>query len=449
MGRSSKSRREDCESDTVLDEEQRHRHSRRDRRDKTERPRRDDKEETQRHSHHRRRSSKHSNQEEDGQKPRKKRTKDRGEVDKHRRDSSRKRHRSDSTDGRDDRKKKKKSKDDRRSKSKNRQVEGDDDKQPVIATKTPLCVDPTKLFNLGDRRGHPPELLLEEKSDYFAYHKHLWLYLYRERSTAFNDLSSEEARVAFSDFVLRYNSGDLAAGYYSTSLPVEALEECQTTRHSWNLKISDQEDKSLQVFQIGVHKQTEYQAASQTVDHAQSTSTTDKARMPPPGAPQQRSIVEQTNKSDSSNHYYQSQNNYTNRKTSDQWQAERVANQRVREHAQTVQEELGGGRKEGRERQIEKRKERSDRIHGASGASREETELNDDALYGVGGESSDYSRALASSQQRAANNTARKQARVQELQQKEQERQTAMLESLGLSHKIGQKIQIQPRNDAG
>lgn len=95
---------------------------------------------------------------------------------------------------------------------------------------------------------------------------------------------------------------------------------------------------------------------------------------------------------------------------------------------------------------IEKRQERASLIHGANKYA-PEVELDDAALYG-GGSSDDFRRALAASQKRAAVQEAKKQARIEELQQKEEEKKLAMLQMLGLSHKIGQsKIQIPPRND--
>lgn len=300
--------------------------------------------------------------------------------------------------------------------------------------KTQLIVDKSKLFPLGDPLGHPPDTLLDSGADYFSFHKHLWLYLYRDCSIAFNDLSSEEARSVFSDFVKRYNAGELEIGYYAENLPVAALEECKTTRHSWGLKISDQEDKSLQVLHEGVHKQTEYLAQPRTAEQNVSSSgnnlTSSTTNRLPPGARPSGALKDDERR----------------KTTPEDRHMERLVNRRLREHVKTADEELTGGRKEGRERVFEKRKELSAKIHGAS-RDAEAVELNDDALYG--GDGAEFQRALASSKQRAADQVSRKHARATELQQKEHEKQKAMLEMLGLSDKIqaGQKIQIQPRND--
>jgi hypothetical protein len=124
-----------------------------------------------------------------------------------------------------------------------------------------------------------------------------------------------------------------------------------------------------------------------------------------------------------------------------------LSNRRLKDHVQTTMEELTGGRKEGRERQIENRQERAVKIHGASRDKGDILELDDTALYGGNG-NDEFQRLAAASKQRAKVHEAKKQERILELQQKEQQKQNAMLQMLGLSHKIGvAKIEIQPRND--
>jgi hypothetical protein len=43
--------------------------------------------------------------------------------------------------------------------------------------------------------GHAPDQPLDDDKDYFAFHKHFWLYLYSEEKVAFNDLTAEESRL--------------------------------------------------------------------------------------------------------------------------------------------------------------------------------------------------------------------------------------------------------------
>ena len=125
---------------------------------------------------------------------------------------------------------------------------------------------------------------------------------------------------------------------------------------------------------------------------------------------------------------------------------ERVANRRLKEHIRTAEEEFSGGRKEGRERLIEKRKEVGARTHAASRdreASAAAPELGDDVLYG-----GDDRQQFAREKERAARREASRGQRLNELQTKEKERQEAMFKQLGLTNiKPGEKITIKPRDD--
>jgi len=276
------------------------------------------------------------------------------------------------------------------------------------------------LIPLGEPLGHAPETLLDAEKDYFAYHQHLWLYLYREEGAAFNDLTSDESREAFERFVEKYNAGDLELAYYDPKgVPSAALEESQTTRHSWSFRTSEAEEKSLHALQEGVRKQTEYDAAEGT-SKPQSYTPSSAARQP--------------------------QVDERPRRTAEDRYTDRVGNRRLKEHVLTVEEEMTGGRKEGRERQIEKRKELSRKIHGAGQDREAAPELSDDRLYG--NEQASFQAALAREKQRTAQRQEKKNARITELQKKENEKQEAMLKMLGLSNiQPGQKIQIAPRKD--
>jgi hypothetical protein len=320
----------------------------------------------------------------------------------------------------DRRKDKKRHKDDRKKKKKSTKKEERKAKK----------VDKSSLVPLGDNVGTPPVTLIDLEKDYFTYHQHLWVFLFREEGAAFNDLTSDEARTAFGKFSERYNVGHLEAAYYDPKgLPQEILEECKTTRHSWSFQTSETERKGLKLLQKGVRRQTEYEAPP---DSNKSTSTKadvgnaavkggDKALIAP------------------------------RRKTPEEQLADRQINKRLRGQVQAAEEELSGGRKEGRERQIEKRQEGASRIHAAA-KDREEAraggvELTSDAIYG--GDGSNFQSALSRERQRKAQRGDKQKSRMEELQKKELERQENMLKVLGLTGvKPGQKITIAPRKDA-
>ena len=140
--------------------------------------------------------------------------------------------------------------------------------------------DKANLASLGNVVGKAPDELLDPENDYFAYHQHLWVYLFREEGLAFNDLTSEEARQAFERFTERYNAGDLEEAYYSPSgFPQRALDECKTTRHSWSFKTSETERQGLEVLQRGVRKQTDFEkSADELIEEKRNPATENDRR---------------------------------------------------------------------------------------------------------------------------------------------------------------------------
>ena len=281
------------------------------------------------------------------------------------------------------------------------------------------------LIHMGDPLGKAPSPLLDSQKDYFAFHQHLFVYLHREEGLAFNDLTSSETHQAFERFVEKYNRGILESDYYKDPLPAAALEEAKTTKHKWSFQTSHAEEDNLHAVQAGVRKQTQA-AAKAAIGTSSSYSHTPKSS---------HTINNERSLGMSSQD-----------RPSRDWAAERTANRRLREHVRTAEEEFGGGRKEGRERQIEKRKEEAERMHGASRDREAGVEIGDDALYGDSG--SDFQKALAREKQKTAARREKQLARAEELQAKEKGKQEEMLKMLGLANlKPGQKIKIAPRND--
>ena len=310
-------------------------------------------------------------------------------------------------------------KEDKKKKSKHHSVPRDEKKSKRVG------IDKSKLYFLGDIAGKPPSRLLDPESDYFAYHQHLWVYLYREEGIAFGDLTSEESRQAFQRFCRHYNEGKLEVAYYQAVLPLKAVEECKTTSHKWSFQTSATEVKSLHMIEEGVRKQTEYEATGSNQPIASVV------------GPRTSADVRATSL----------QGDPGDEKAAKDRLRERLANKRLREHVRTAEEEVMGGRKDGRERQLEKKKEMTAAVHGAAW-DREEagTELPDTDLYGDG--SSDFAVALARERKHREKRASENESRLADLQQKERDRQVSMLKSLGLTGiKPGQKITIAPRKD--
>jgi len=118
------------------------------------------------------------------------------------------------------------------------------------------------LNPIGPIVSSPPDITIDPEEDYFSFHPHLRLYLYRTSGVFFEDLTSTQARKAFATFCKTYNEGKLEEAYYSdiSQLPKEALEQCKRTRHAWNFKTTTTEEKSLDMIKAGVQKQTQYEA---------------------------------------------------------------------------------------------------------------------------------------------------------------------------------------------
>ena len=363
-------------------------------------------------------SNENGNDEDEDRRKRKHRSKRDGH-DGNRRSRKHSRKQSDSDSGHDNRKKRSKrgEVDQKRGRDKKKKSKHSSSRDEQKSGKSK--VDKSKLYSLGDVAGKPPAVLLDPDKDYFAFHQHLCIYLFREEGIAFGDLTSDESRQAFQRFCQHYNEGKLEIAYYQHVLPLKAVEESKTTRHKWAFQTSTTEAKTLSLIEEGVRKQTEYEAAPNLQVATAATHAS--------GGPKDEGNREET----AGNDYLQ----------------EYRANKRLREHVRTVGEELTGGRKDGRERQLEKKKETAAALHGAA-RDREEAglELADNDLYGDS--NADFSAALARERRYKEKRSSEKDNRLAELQQKEQERQQAMLSALGLTGiKPGQKITIAPRKD--
>mmetsp|Transcript_6881 Transcript_6881/g.8836 ORF Transcript_6881/g.8836 Transcript_6881/m.8836 type:complete len:191 (-) Transcript_6881:242-814(-) len=95
--------------------------------------------------------------------------------------------------------------------------------------------------------------------DYFSHHSHLRLYLYREHSIYFEDLTSKQTHKYFESFCKEYNMGGiLSESYYRMNLPQDALDQCKRTKHAWKFRTNSVEEKSLALVKEGVKKQTDY-----------------------------------------------------------------------------------------------------------------------------------------------------------------------------------------------
>jgi hypothetical protein len=390
---------------------------------------------------HRHRGDRHDDSEEEdhsrSHKKKKKRS-SRGDDDddKHKRKHRRK-HRGDSDDDDDNhdnddhkRERKHRSKDKKRDNEKRRHREKKEKKDKKQKRHKGEPPDKSRLYPMGQVLGRKPDTSIDPVDDYFTFHEHFWVYLYREEGVAFNDMTAEEARKSFELFAKEYNAGNLEAEYYTAKMPAPVLEESKTTKHSWsfNNNMTDNERKGLQTLQEGIWKQTEYNSKEgppQNLFGQTATGDFKGAASAPSDAP-----------------------NFA-KKTPEERLDDRRANKRLRGHVRNVQEELHGGPKDFRERQLEKKRQHADRIHGAArGKNDAGIEMSDTALYGGDANNNQYQASLARERARKAKRTDARATRIQELQEKDKGRQEKMVQMLGLKNlEPGQKFTIAPRKD--
>jgi hypothetical protein len=295
-------------------------------------------------------------------------------------------------------------------------------------------VDTSKLVSIGAITDKPPPEQLDPSLNYFSHNPHLRLYLYRTHSLYFEDLSSESTRKYFTEFVDKYNSGKLEEAYYNTQLPEEAMDQCSRTKHQWKFKTNEIEEEKLNLVKAGVRKQTEYDAdGGKTSSYAQGVKTV--AILPPTVAPRQQQ-----------DDYDREQSQLAKQS------AQKLSDKRHRERINLANEEIYGINSKpssGYERQQMKKREQSNKTHGAY-KDREESftgaELDDDAIYG--GKEMGYNEAVAKERVRRDRRQAEMASRVEEGKRKEEEKRKEMLAMLGLSGMdAGKKIRIAPRSD--
>ena len=134
------------------------------------------------------------------------------------------------------------------------------------------------------------------------------------------------------------------------------------------------------------------------------------------------------------------------RMTPDERLIQRREDRLLKERVQVANEELTGiGKQDYRERQLEKKRQQSDRMHGASRDKGEGEVLDDDAIYGDRDQAS-FRSALEREKRRKEKKQEHRQNRIEELQTKEEERKKNMLKMLGLEG-VKEKIKIAPRKD--
>jgi hypothetical protein len=282
------------------------------------------------------------------------------------------------------------------------------------------------LYDLGVIYGRSPAKQLSS-TDYYDFHKHLWLYLYRTKNLIFDELSSEETHRYFADFCHEYNRGRLPVAYYEAKLPRQAVDECPTTRHQWGFNAS----KELEILQQSVYQQTEQEQQQQPQPSGRGAPT-----MAPPATNATVGKVDARK---------QPEEDLPIQKRPLVGPARPPPNEADDHHESSSSTRQRGSRfdragdKEKldiRERRLLEKSQIGERIHGAHRDNRDAAaavELTDDALYGGDASMSDFQRALAQQKRRTASRQDRQATRIVELKEKEAQKQKDMLERLGVA----------------
>ncbi len=193
--------------------------------------------------HHKHRKKKHRS---DQRRRHSKRDRERSRSKYHSDDESEQRHRS-------KRKKKKDRKDQHNDKL--------ETKRSQRSTHSLKKEDDKNLYPLGTISNLIPEEKLNVDKNYFSHHSHFRFFLFRMKGCIhFEDLSSDEARAQFQKFSEEYNKGKLPTIFYEDNIPLEAMEQCRRTQHTWAFQMKRTEEQTLKIVKAGVQKQTEYDA---------------------------------------------------------------------------------------------------------------------------------------------------------------------------------------------
>ena len=156
-----------------------------------------------------------------------------------------------------------------------------------------------------------------------------------------------ESHEAFKEFTTLYNTGKLEKAYYNELLPQDALDQCSRTKHKWAFKTNRTEEQSLSMVKAGVKKQTEYSTDKKQMA-AVNLATAAKGRGVSigPARPNQDEQQQQV---------------------AAQRAAQRQSDIQHRNRIKLANEDLYGKSDPGsRERQMEKKREMSAKVHGAS-----------------------------------------------------------------------------------
>ncbi|KAF7303018.1 hypothetical protein MKEN_01264800 [Mycena kentingensis (nom. inval.)] len=195
------------------------------------------------------------------------------------------------------------------------------------------------------------------EADYFRKSEEFRVWLKREKSKYFDELSGEKARSYFRKFVKAWNRGKLSRSLYAGLDPASASSETHT-RHKWNFKNTRADDEALRAVreQVG------------SANRASSSSSRPAGRVQGPAMPSSSDLV------------------YAREVTREAEEEERSL-KRKRDKAETRDrvEDMVGPKEVGREGMLEKKRAKREADRSFRERGDEGLEVDERTLFGSGG----------------------------------------------------------------
>ncbi|KAL4140106.1 hypothetical protein PRNP1_015181 [Phytophthora ramorum] len=258
------------------------------------------------------------------------------------------------------------------------------------------------------------------EEDYFLRQTEFRVWLAQTKGKYVDDLSTDEATELFTDqFAKKWNRGKLSTMFYE-GLPDAVVEQTKRTRHRWGF-----------VAKLGEKEKFELATAKDSVDVA-----TKRENLLSSGS-KRESVKGPQLEEDRGSSKSKRRAKELEEDKEEQWRRRKLDQKREREYRDTVMDELAP-KATGREAQIEKRRQLSQKLHGAArdrDDARDGLDVSEDFLMGGGRGDGDeeFKRRMAQ-----RDSTRRRKQEMQEeklagLKAKESARMDKFLEDMGLA----------------
>lgn len=273
----------------------------------------------------------------------------------------------------------------------------------------------------------------------------VWLKINNKRS--FEELDSSETHNLFEEFCTLWNQNKLPTMYYD-GIPSEIRHECMRTKHRWGIRLSESEKNQISEVSDGVDLTTRKKfdnawnhMTSSNNNHSTSSTTTTRDisktnHVVGPDIPAEYLGENLKRPMDAYDREEERERAAKARKYEKYQESHRI---------RTLAEEIAP-REKGREAQLDKKKEVSNRMRSMAQDredSRDGLNLKESDIMGGG---DDFASVKARFDRNKEKKESEKMERIRELQERDQERQRNFMSQLGVDFSHG-PIKIAPRNN--